>query len=271
MGVHPSDRSLRLGVLLAVVSALMPLAGTLADCPPGAAPERLDGLPLGDAFRTRVMEVDPPTELYRKAMARPGEIFIERDGKQGLAVLVAPVAIEPFWRALNDDEHHDEGGHIPLRTSVVIEGEPASSGRRTFQYFKRAGIGRWWVNRLEMNADLYRATGGRIWELSWHDVMDEYPGEEPPVAIDDEVARLVYTLGAWMLVPLAEECLLVEYATRGDPGGLLGSLQFLVATRAVRNMLEGMLEMSRGHASASHDGVRFVRPDGTALEDEPGS
>jgi hypothetical protein len=62
---------------------------------------------------------------------------------------------------------------------------------------------------------------------------------------------------------------LVEYVTRGQPGGLLGAMQFVVATRALLNTMEGMLETARGHAVEPHDGVRFVRPDGSPLEGDP--
>jgi len=244
-----------------------PAAG---DCPASLDAETVAELSSTETFRTRVMGLGPPQNLYRKALASPGEVFVWRDGKLGQAVVVAPVALEAFWKAVNDDDHHDEGDYIPLRESQVIQGEAARDGRKTFQYFKRSGIGRWWVNRLEMNADLYRSSGGRLWELSWQDVLEEYPAEEPPVEIDDKVPKVKKTLGAWVLVSLAEDCVLVEYSTGGDPGGFLGAFQFLVATRAVKTTLRGMLQIASEHVSDNHPAVRFVRPDGSVLGEDPG-
>ncbi len=251
----------------ALVVALLVYAPAAADCRSAETPQMAAGLPLDEAFRTRTMGLDAPTELFGKAIAQPGKVFAKRDGNQGQAVLVAPVSAEAFWMAINDDDHHDdESGYIPLRLSRVIEGERGASGRRTFQYFKKAGLGRWWVNELTMNADLYHATDGRMWELSWKDVLADYPADSPPVTVDEDVQPLVQGLGAWVLYPLGEECVLVEYATEGEPGGLLGTFQFLVATRAVRTTLTGMLAMARDHLAEDHSEVRFVRPDGRAVD-----
>jgi hypothetical protein len=216
------------------------------------------------------MALEPPTWLYRQALAAPGVVALERNGKLGQAVVVALLGIETVWKALNDDDHHDEGGYFPLRESQVIAGQPADGGRSTFQYFKRAGLGRWWVNRLEMNAELYAASGGRLWELSWQDVLAEYPGEEPPVEIDDSVPKIGHGHGAWLLAPLGEGCTLVEYATRGEPGGLIGAVQWLAATRTLRQTVEGMLDLAREHITEPHAAPTFVRPDGSRIDAPPG-
>lgn len=241
-------------------------ASGAADCPPAGALEELASLPLAEGFRTLAMELEPPTGLYREAVAAPGRVAVDRDGKLGQAVVLANMPLEAIWRALNDDDHHAEVGSIPVRVSRVIAGQPGGGGRTTFQYFKKAGVGRWWVNRLEMNGELFRRSGRRLWELSWHDVLEEYPGDEPPVAIDHDVRKLEHSLGAWLLVRLGEKCTLVEYTTRGEPGGVIGALQFLVATRTLRDNVEGMLEMARGHFDEPHDAIRFVRPDGSPLD-----
>lgn len=249
---------------------LLSVSVASADCPPPLSSELLASLPLGDSFRSETMGLVPPVELYRKALAKPDTVIVERDGKLGQAVAVGTVPIEAIWKALNDDDHHDEGGYIPVRESQVISGDAGGSGRKTFQYFKKAGLGRWWVNRLEMNAELYRTTRGRLWELSWQDVLEEYPGEEPPVDIDGSVPKLRTSLGAWLLVPLGGECTLIEYAARGEPGGVIGAFQFLAANRTIRSTVEGMLQIARSHLDEPHAATTFVRPDGSPLDENPG-
>ena len=179
--------------------------------------------------------------------------------------MLATVSIEAFWMALNDENHHDEGGYLPLRDSQVISGHPGEGGRQTFQYFKKAGLGRWWVNRMEMNAELYAATDGRLWELVWEDVMEQYPGDQPPVEIDGSVPKVRSSVGCWLLMRVGEGCTLVEYAADGDPGGVVGALQWLAASRTLRSTMEGMMQIARVHLDEPHAAIRFVRPDGTPL------
>ena len=263
-----SLRGVPLAVALAALLPVSPAVAASGQCRGPTTPQMGAALPLEQAYRTRTMGLEAPSDLFRSALRQPGKVFVRRDGKRGQAVLAAPVPVEDFWRAINDDAHHDdESGYIPLRLSRVIEGPPASSGRRTFQYFKKAGLGRWWVNELTMSPDLFRASDGLMWELTWTDVMVDYPGESPPIDIDDDVRPLHSGLGAWVLYPLGEDCVLVEYATEGDPGGLLGAFQFVVATRAVRKTLTGMLEMAQSHMVEDHGAVRFVRPDGESIDD----
>ena len=99
--------------------------------------------------------------------------------------------------------------------------------------------------------------------------LEEYPGEEPPVAIEDSVPKIVGSRGAWLLARLGDGCTLVEYVTRGEPGGVIGALQFLAASRTLRDTVEGMVEMTRDHLEEPHPTVRFVRPDGTPLDEDP--
>ena len=246
-------------------------AASFADCPPAGTSALLASLPLDSTSRTDVIGLAAPRELYRQALATPDLGFVERDGNQSQGAMLATVPIEAFWMALNDEDHHDEGGYLPLRESQVIAGEPGDGGRRTFQYFKKAGLGRWWVNRMDMNADLYAATDGRLWELVWEDVLEEYAGDEPPVEIDGSVPKVKGSVGAWLLVRLGEACTLIEYAAEGELGGVVGAFQWLAANRTLRSTMQGMLEMARNHLGEPHPAITFVRPDGSPLDDSPGS
>ena len=58
-------------------------AAHAAECPPTSAVAELLSLPLSDAYRTRVMELEPPVGLYREAVRRPDVVAVERDGKLG--------------------------------------------------------------------------------------------------------------------------------------------------------------------------------------------
>ena len=134
-----------------------------ADCP--ALPEinsRLAALPLNEASRTRRFALPVPESLYAKAISKPGTPYPSRDGKLVQGVMLSPLPIESWWKAINDDDHHDEKGYLPLRHSEVIKGIPGRGGRETFQYYSSFGIGRWWVNRLEMNED--SATRLKMWK-----------------------------------------------------------------------------------------------------------
>jgi hypothetical protein len=68
-----------------------------------------------------------------------------------------------------------------------------------------------------------------------------------------------------LLVPLAEECTLLEHFTWSDPGGFVGMIQGLVLGRALRGSIEGMVRLADERYRALPDGPPFVRPDGTPL------
>lgn len=238
-----------------------------SECPsPTELIKRLEALPIEQAARTEIFGLTPPTELYQKALKKPDDAIVQRDGKLGQVTMVATVPVADLWKVLNDDEHHDDGDTLPLRSSVIIEGEAGQSGRETFQYFNKAGLGRWWINQMNMNQALFDAAEGRLWELRWHDVHEEYPGDEPPVEIDAKVRSLEESIGAWLLVPLSDQCTLIEYTARGEPGGMMGAFQFVAANRTLRKTVEGMVEMARGHLEGPHPGLLFVRPDGSPMD-----
>ena len=237
-----------------------------AECPsPTELIKRLETLPIEQAARTEIFGLKPPTDLYRRAIDKLDCAIVQRDGKLGQVAMVATVPVEALWKALNDDEHHDDGDVLPLLNSVVVEGEAGQSGRETFQYFNKAGLGRWWVNQMNMNQALYEVTDGSLWELRWHDVQEEYPGDEPPVKINARVRSLEESVGAWLLVPLGDDCTLVEYTARGEPGGMMGTFQWMAASRTLRKTVEGMVELAREHLDGPHPELSFVRPDGSPM------
>lgn len=238
-----------------------------ADCP--ALPEinsRLAALPLDEASRTRRFALPVPESLYAKAISRSGTPYPARDGKLVQGVMLSPLPIESWWKAINDDDHHDEKGYLPLRHSEVIKGIPGRGGRETFQFYSSFGIGRWWVNRLEMNEALYRDSEGALWELHWRDALERYPGDEPPVEIGSHVPPIEEAWGAWLLVALGDDCTLVEYVASGEPGGVVGALQWLALTRTLKTTFRGMVNLVREDLVEPHTDTVFHRPDGSPME-----
>ncbi|NIR58031.1 MAG: hypothetical protein GWO02_00165, partial [Gammaproteobacteria bacterium] len=191
----------------------------IADCPPTAAiTERLEQLPLAAAARTERFGRPIPWELYARAAAAIDTPFPRREGQLIQGTMVSTQPAESWWMAINDDDHHEEGGYLPLRVSEVVRGLPGRSGRETLQYYRSAGFGRWWVNRLEFDADLFERSTGRLWQLSWRDVQERYP-EAPRLGAAIRAPAVEETWGSWLLVELGESCTLVEYVASGDAGG----------------------------------------------------
>ena len=219
------------------------------ECP--SAPQiasQLDALPLTQASRTQRFGLPVPESLYTRSISKPGMPMPSRDGKIIQGALLLPVPIEKWWQVINDDDHHAEGGYLPLLASEVIKGSPGGSGRETFQYYKSFGIGRWWVNRLEVNEQLYRMSDGALWELRWRDAMADYPGDEPPVEIDSDVAPIDEDWGAWLLISLGESCTLVEYVASGEPGVTVWERSDVTAIGAATVIVEAMLALVLGDA-----------------------
>jgi len=243
------------------------VAGTAwAQCPPPEIAARLADLPLAEASRTQRFGLPVPESLLSEAISSPGRPIPSRDGKIIQGAMLVPVPIERWWQVINDDDHHDEGGYLPLLRSEVINGAPGRSGRETFQYYKTWGLGRWWVNRLEVNESLYRLSDGALWELRWEDAMADYPGDEPPLEIGSDVSPIEQAWGAWLLVSLGERCTLIEYVAGGEPGGIVGALQWMAMTRMLKMTFRGMVDMVREHLPEPHPKLVFHRPDGTPIE-----
>jgi hypothetical protein len=243
--------------------------------PAGACPsasglaEALASVDLATASRTARFESALPRDLYAEATRKIGRAVAARDGDRVFGVLVAERPIVPLWKALNDEDHHAlDGRYVPVRTSRVIDGDPRGQSRLLLQSFDKLGIGRWWVSRVWMNRELFAASGGRLWEIVWEDRMAEVDRTIPPVSdIAADLRGIDRSRGSWLLVPLADRCTLVEYFSWTEPGGFVGATQALVARKAVRDTIEGVVRLADEHiAVAPHSGPPFVRPDGTPLD-----
>ncbi|TNF81798.1 MAG: hypothetical protein EP299_01905, partial [Acidobacteria bacterium] len=234
----------QIGKLSALTVLLILLAPGIcgAGCPPAEKIlEYLAGIDLRLASRTTRFSLEPPEQLYAKAAADPGKAVTERRGLQAAGVMVAEVPVETLWMAINDEDHHAEGDYLPIRYSQVIGGANRGQSRLLFQYFRKLGVGRWWVDRMDMDGELFRRTEAKLWELRWQDEMDSYDRSPPPeISIDPKVPPIRETRGAWLLVPIGAGCTLIEYSIWSDPGGLLSKAQLLMARSVVRDTLEGM-------------------------------
>jgi hypothetical protein len=249
-----------LGVSLAGASTLA------ASCPTAesivATMEQLD---LSRAARTARFASPFPTELYAKAAKKAGEPVAARSGDRAYGVLVAEIPLERLWMAVSDEPHHTVA--LPVRESVVIAGTARGPKRTVFQYFKRWGLGRWWVSEVSMNRELYEASQGKVWETWWVDVMDEVDASQPPIReVADDIKPIVSSRGSWIFVSLGERCTLIEYFLWTDPGGAVGTAQRLLVTKTIRNTLDGAARMATDHVDEPHDGPPFLRPDGTTIE-----
>jgi hypothetical protein len=244
------------------------LVGPLAaECPSEETMRaQLAKVDLTRAARTARFQQPVPGKLHDKALSHIGKAFSERDGQRVSGVILAPLAAEDIWRSINDEEHHAEG-YLPVNFSAVVEGRPRGKDRVLFQYYRRAGIGRWWASRVVINARVHEASKGKIWEVHWQDWMDEVDRKQPPISeIDGKIKPIVSSEGSWMLVPLGESCTLVEQYSRSDPGGALGVLQALMAAGAIRDTMLGITEMAQEHHCEPSAEASFLGPDAKPIK-----
>lgn len=205
----------------------------------------LHGLDLDAASRTALFDREPPWDLYEKAASKRGRVVIRRKGAEGFAVAIYDLEAVDLWRSLNDFELQVSGGYLPLRFAKVLSRSPDGDQLDVVQLFKQAGMGRWWVNRIYLNEELHRASGGRLWEMHWEDLIDETDLDDLPQPVQDaEVRSLVESRGAWLAIEVSPGCSVLEYYTYSDPGGFLGAIQWLVARRAIRGAVQGMADLA---------------------------
>jgi len=239
-----------------------------AQCPPSETVQaQLQQLNLTAAYRTEEFDLQPPWKLYEKAAARPGKVLVDRSGKLGQAVMVAEIPVEALWMGINDEDHYAEGGYLPVEHSEVIEGTPRGESRILFQYFKRAGVGRWWIDELAMNRQLFVESDGQLWELRWWDLMAERAANGLPEEFADlGLAPIKASRGAWLMIPLSPSCTLVEYVTISNPGGFLNVANWFAAGHVIRENLEGLQRLATEHVPEPHPESLFLRPDGTEID-----
>ncbi len=250
-----------------IVLALLSPAPSAAEggCPaPDAVRSQLADAGLERAARTARFSTPPPRNLYDEAAGQVGKLFTDRDGQKGFGVVLVELPVEVLWRAINDEDAHDEGGFLPLRRSQVVGGAPRGTTRRVFQAGEKMGLGRWWLTETTMSAALYEASGGRLWEAAWEADMKS-AAKTPPVDDPPDLSPIEWSRGAWLLVPLGDRCTLLEHFTWSQPGGFVGLVQGLVLGRALRESVEGMVALAAERYQTPPDGPPFVRPDGTPL------
>jgi hypothetical protein len=264
-------QALRLSGLTGCLLTVLLLSGTgvAAGCPETAQLlERLDALDFALSSRTARFDTPPFATQYDEASRNIGTPFAGRQGKAIFVVLVAEVPVELLWKAVNDESHHAlDGAYLPVEHSEVIGGTARGDSRVLFQYFKQMGVGRWWVTDVHMNAPLYERSGGGFWEVYWEDRMDRVDPSAPPMnSISGKIAPIRRSRGAWLLAPLTDSCTLVEHFSWSDPGGFAGLAQPLVAKKALRQTILGLVKLAEEHVSSPHAGEPFRRPNGEPLE-----
>lgn len=258
-----------LGVAI-LVSVLTSAVGRAACPSPESIEAKLKQLDLASAYRTEEFDLQPPWNLYSKAVAKPGKVIVDRSGKLGQAVVVAGIPVEALWMAINDEDHYADGDYLPVEHSEVIEGTPRGEHRILFQYFKRSGVGRWWIDELMMNRELFDASDGTLWELRWWDLMKERAADGLPEQFADlGLSPIKGSRGAWLMIPLAESCTLIEYVTVSNPGGFLNVANWFAAGHVIRENLEGLQKLATEHVPEPHPESRFLRPDGTVIGSPP--
>jgi hypothetical protein len=252
---------------LLMIVQLLSAGRLLAECP--AADEVkafLRSQPLEQASRSILFGGEVPFDLYEEAIEQPNMPIPRREGSRIQGAMLSELPTETLWKALNDDHHHDDDGFVAVRSSEVIAGQPGHSDRELFQYYMKAGFGRWWVVRLTMNEGLFAASGKDLWELRWEDLMDSYRDKAPPVRIGASVRGIEGSFGSWLLMRVAERCTLVEYFAEGDPGGFAASIQWMGMTKTMRSTMLGMVSIVNEHLGKPHPRGLFVRPDGGSLD-----
>jgi len=239
----------------------------------GSGPAAATPCPAPRELTTLVEELDlggtvaeeVPADLFREAARKPGRPAVARRDKHGFGVLVAPLPVEWLWMGIGDEEHH--ALELPVLHSEIIGGTPRGSSRQIFQYFERWGVGRWWVSEVTMDRALYESSGGRLWQLRWHDLMETVDRSRPPVSdVADEMKPIVASRGGWLLAPLGERCTLVAYSIWSEPGGAVGAAQWIFVPRTLRATLLGVTRLAEEHLDLPHPGPPFLRPDGTPIE-----
>ena len=252
---------------VAVAVVLVGSVSVRAECPgPEQVETQVKRLDLASAYRTQELGLEPPWRLYEKAAKKPGKVFVDRSGKLGQAVVVTDIPVEALWMGINDEDHYAEGDYLPVEHSEVIEGTPRGESRILFQYFKRSGVGRWWIDEVVMNRELFEESQGALWELRWWDLMEERAADGLPEAYSDlGLSPIKASRGAWLMIPLAESCTLIEYVTISNPGGFLNIASWFAAGHVIKENLEALQRLALEHVPGPHPDERFLRPDGSEI------
>jgi len=183
---------------------------------------------------------------------------------KGYAVGVFDIPVTVLWRAISDEDHHAE--FMAADVSKTVEGVARRDGHTLFQYMKMPIISdRWWVVRMNFNADLYASSGGQVWEVVWNDRQkDQDLIDTLDQDLIDQGVPIRWAKGSWLLVKLSESRTFVMYHTWSDPGGRVPvALGTRIAAGQVKSNLKEMTHFSQVHARSCPGA--FFRPDGSPL------
>ncbi|MBW1877733.1 MAG: hypothetical protein JRI25_01465 [Deltaproteobacteria bacterium] len=204
----------------------------------------------------------PARAYQRAARGSPvAGVLMTKESKagKGWGVMIYDFPVEVVWMAVNDEPAMAEW--LPVSISSVIGGIPGAHGHILFEYMPiPVFTNRWWIVDVSHNADLYRASGGKVWEQSWVDATDPNRLAGTPYAEYRDIGMPVdWSLGSWMLVQLSDNRTLGEFFTWTDPGGRLPpgpTSRF--ASGAIKDTMRAVEALAKEREHTSRTG--FVRP-----------
>ncbi len=209
-----------------------------------------------------------PTSMYQSALdgeiAKGIEIIEDIKAAKGYGIAVFDIPIDQLWKAITDEDHH--AGKLPIQVSKTVEGSPRQDNHTLYQFMDVPLVAdRWWMVNIRYTPQLYTASGGKAWELTWRDRnSDEALKARLDPGLFDEGMPVAWTKGAWLLVALDDGRTLIEYHTWSDPGG---QVPVGIATRfaagEVVNTLKAMAQFAREHTPTCSG--TFHRPDGQRM------
>lgn len=182
------------------------------------------------------------------------------DAGIGWGVVVYDQPIDRVWAAINNNAQMADV--TPVSHSLVVQGEPCHSGRRAFEYLPISLFtDRWWIVELSHNAELFRASSERMWEMVWND-HNETPLTAEVAQVASGGMPVQWARGGWLLVDLGDGRTLAEYHTWTHPGGSLPvRMASSLAGSAVKKTIQAMGEL----AASMRSTTGFVKPDQSPL------
>jgi len=205
-----------------------------------------------------------PASAYQKAAEGSpvsGVLMTEEEkAGKGWGVMVYDLPIEAVWMAVNDEP--TMARWLPVSISTVIEGVPGANGHVLFEYMPLPIFtDRWWIVEVFHNTELYRASGGKVWEQAWFDATDPDRLTGTPMAeYRDRGMPVAWSLGSWMLVRLSDDRTLGEFFTWTDPGGRLpAGPASRFAGGAIKDTLRAVDALAKEREHTDRTG--WVRPD----------
>lgn len=191
-----------------------------------------------------------------------GEVVARRaESPQGTfatgAVLVdAP--LEMAWIAIQDGPHDP---NARVRTTWLPGAPPGVRRAYNVLDLPIPFADRQWVMELTANRALFDATGGVVWQRTWHEVDPAFA-----TAPDPHAEWLPETRGAWTLMATDEGTLML-FSVRTVLGGMIpAALTNTWAVSTLRSSLAHMADRAKtmpAHYTASHE--RVMTPNGTTI------